>query len=150
MSVANKIGSHLAPVRIRELFLYPMRISHVLLTLSVLLGLSSAALDAAVDDVPSDLVDLAGVYICTGNNFDGTTYEGVVEIVRRNDTLCVFGSARLRVAVAWQQRRFVAPWIDTSLDSPQDIVQWREAPPIPEGSYRAQPRPVVGPYADRE
>jgi hypothetical protein len=107
-------------------------------------------LDAAVDDVPSDLADLAGVYICTGNNFDGTTYESVVEIVRHNDTLCVLGSARLRVAVAWQQRRFVASWIDTSLDSPQDIVQWGEAPPIPEGSYRAQPRSVVVPYADRE
>jgi len=61
-----------------------MRISHVL-TLSVLLGPSSAASDAAVDDVPF-LADLAGVDICTGKNFDGTTYEGVVEIVRQNDT----------------------------------------------------------------
>ena len=33
-----------------------MRISHVLVTLSVLLGPSSAASGAAVDDVPSDLV----------------------------------------------------------------------------------------------
>jgi hypothetical protein len=62
-----------------------MRISHVLLTLSVPLGPSSAASGAAVDDVPSDLADFAGVYICTGKNFDGTTYEGVVEIVRHND-----------------------------------------------------------------
>ena len=125
MSGANKIGSHLAPVRIRKLFLrgnvtvfgvsrlsdrrgaseafplvtaaswrnlgvvegaYPIRISHVLLTLSLLLGPLSGASGAAVDDVPSDLADLTGVYICTGKNFDGTTYEGVVEIVRRNDT----------------------------------------------------------------
>jgi hypothetical protein len=64
-----------------------MRISHVLLTLSVLLGPSSAAPGAAVDDVPSDLADLAGVCICTGKNFDATTYEGVVEIVRHNDTV---------------------------------------------------------------
>jgi hypothetical protein len=61
-------------------------IPHVLLTLSVLLGPSSAASGAAVDDISSDLADLAGVYICTGKNFDGTTYEGVVEIVRHNDT----------------------------------------------------------------
>src|SRR5688572_4557112 len=62
-----------------------MRISHVLLTLSVLLGPSIAASSAAGDDVPSDLADLAGVYICTGKNFDGSTYEGTVEIVRHND-----------------------------------------------------------------
>jgi hypothetical protein len=63
-----------------------MRISHVLLTLSVLLGPPIAASSAAVDAVPSDLADLAGVYICTGKNFDGSTYEGVVEIVRQHDT----------------------------------------------------------------
>ena len=63
-----------------------MRISHVLLTLSVLLGPSSAASGAAVDHVRSDLADLAGVSICTGKNFDGTTCQGVVEIVRHNDT----------------------------------------------------------------
>jgi glycogen operon protein len=34
-------------------------------------------------------------------------------------------------------------WIDTSLDSPHDIVEWRTAPPVPEGVYRAGPRSVV-------
>ena len=34
-------------------------------------------------------------------------------------------------------------WIDTALESPQDIVAWREAPPIPGNTYRAEARSVV-------
>ncbi len=34
-------------------------------------------------------------------------------------------------------------WIDTSLDSPDDIVEWQSAPPVPGGTYRAGPRSVV-------
>jgi glycogen operon protein len=34
-------------------------------------------------------------------------------------------------------------WIDTSLDSPQDIVEWPSAPPVPGRTYRAGPRSVV-------
>ena len=34
-------------------------------------------------------------------------------------------------------------WIDTSLDSPHDIVEWQTAPPIPGRAYRAGPRSVV-------
>ncbi len=34
-------------------------------------------------------------------------------------------------------------WIDTSLDSPQDIVEWRTAPSVPGRTYRAGPRSVV-------
>ena len=34
-------------------------------------------------------------------------------------------------------------WIDTSLDSPHDIVQWHTASPVPGRAYRAQPRSVV-------
>ena len=34
-------------------------------------------------------------------------------------------------------------WIDTSLDSPQDIVQWQTAPSTPGLSYRAEARSVV-------
>jgi len=34
-------------------------------------------------------------------------------------------------------------WIDTSLDSPQDIVEWQSAPPVPGRTYRAGPRSVV-------
>jgi glycogen operon protein len=34
-------------------------------------------------------------------------------------------------------------WIDTSLDSPDDIVPWQQAPVIPAGAYRAGPRSVV-------
>jgi isoamylase len=34
-------------------------------------------------------------------------------------------------------------WIDTSLDSPQDIVEWETAPKISERVYRAGPRSVV-------
>ena len=34
-------------------------------------------------------------------------------------------------------------WIDTSLDSPRDIVPWREAPVFTAGAYHAGPRSVV-------
>ena len=34
-------------------------------------------------------------------------------------------------------------WIDTTLDSPQDIVEWGTAPKVPGGTYRAGPRSVV-------
>ena len=34
-------------------------------------------------------------------------------------------------------------WIDTSLDSPQDIVEWQCALQVPGRSYRAGPRSVV-------
>ncbi len=34
-------------------------------------------------------------------------------------------------------------WIDTSLDSPDDIVAWENAPPVPTCSYQAGPRSVV-------
>jgi isoamylase len=38
-------------------------------------------------------------------------------------------------------------WIDTALDSPHDIAPWREAPPVPELTYRAEARSVVALYA---
>jgi isoamylase len=34
-------------------------------------------------------------------------------------------------------------WIDTTLDSPFDIVEWQKAPPVDGRSYRAGPRSVV-------
>ena len=34
-------------------------------------------------------------------------------------------------------------WIDTSLDSPQEIVEWQGALPVPGDTYRAGPRSVV-------
>jgi glycogen operon protein len=34
-------------------------------------------------------------------------------------------------------------WIDTSLDSPHDIVEWQTAPPVASRAYRAGPRSVV-------
>jgi glycogen operon protein len=34
-------------------------------------------------------------------------------------------------------------WIDTFQEPPEDIVAWREAPTIPECTYRAGPRSVV-------
>jgi glycogen operon protein len=40
-------------------------------------------------------------------------------------------------------------WIDTSLDSPHDIVPWQEAPEIPTAPYRAGPRSVVLLVAER-
>jgi glycogen operon protein len=34
-------------------------------------------------------------------------------------------------------------WIDTSLESPEDIVEWRSAPAVLHRPYRAGPRSVV-------
>ncbi len=34
-------------------------------------------------------------------------------------------------------------WIDTSLDSPNDISEWQASPPIPNNTYRAAPHSVV-------
>jgi glycogen operon protein len=34
-------------------------------------------------------------------------------------------------------------WIDTALDSPDDIVPWQEAPSIPSSPYRTEARSVV-------
>ncbi|HVK09396.1 MAG TPA: glycogen debranching protein GlgX [Gemmataceae bacterium] len=39
-------------------------------------------------------------------------------------------------------------WIDTSRPSPEDIVEWKAAPPLPDGSYRAGPRSVVMLYSE--
>jgi glycogen operon protein len=34
-------------------------------------------------------------------------------------------------------------WIDTALESPQDIVEWQAAPVVAGSKYRAVPRSVV-------
>jgi isoamylase len=34
-------------------------------------------------------------------------------------------------------------WIDTSLDSPDDVVPWEKAPPVQDGAYRVSDRSVV-------
>ena len=39
-------------------------------------------------------------------------------------------------------------WIDTFLDSPHDIVEWKSAPAIAARSYRAEPRSVVVLFRD--
>ena len=41
-------------------------------------------------------------------------------------------------------------WVDTGLNSPQDIVEWQKAPLVPGYSYRAEPRSVVMLYASLE
>jgi glycogen operon protein len=41
-------------------------------------------------------------------------------------------------------------WIDTSLESPNDIVPWQDAPIFADGSYRAGPRSVVALWAPLE
>ena len=41
-------------------------------------------------------------------------------------------------------------WIDTSLDSPKDIFEWRTSPGVPGFTYRAEARSVVVLFADLE
>lgn len=60
----------------------------------------------------------------------------------------------LMVNAWWQPLHFRLPptgladgcwhrWIDTALPSPNDIVVWAEAPPIPDHAYAVQARSVV-------
>ena len=52
-----------------------------ILLLPIVLGSLTFGLSAG----PAREPDLAGVYVCSGKNPDGTTYEGIVEIVKHND-----------------------------------------------------------------
>jgi glycogen operon protein len=53
----------------------------------------------------------------------------------------------------WEPLDFELPpgswrrWIDTSLSSPEEIVEWQAAPPIPGNSYHVGPRSVVMLYS---
>jgi glycogen operon protein len=40
-------------------------------------------------------------------------------------------------------------WIDTSLNSPQDIVEWQAAPAVQGGTYQAGPRSVIVLWANQ-
>jgi pullulanase/glycogen debranching enzyme len=75
----------------------------------------------------------------------------------RNEKLLVY----LILNAYWEPLDFELPlagngndswrrWIDTSLDSPHDIVDWQTAPPIPGRSYRAGARSVVVLFAGVE
>jgi glycogen operon protein len=39
-------------------------------------------------------------------------------------------------------------WIDTSLASPEDVVEWKAAPPVENGTYPVGPRSVVMLYSE--
>jgi isoamylase len=70
-------------------------------------------------------------------------------------------TANLRVYLIlnayWESLEFELPslgdhdvwhrWIDTSLDSPDDIVEWWAAPNVTSRAYLAGPRSVVGLFA---
>jgi glycogen operon protein len=53
-----------------------------------------------------------------------------------------FELPKLTGGKAWQR------WIDTALESPNDIVPWREAPGHPGDTYHAESRSVVVLTAD--
>jgi glycogen operon protein len=48
-----------------------------------------------------------------------------------------FELPKLAAAASWRR------WIDTALDSPQDIVPWQKASTVSAGTYRAEARSVV-------
>ena len=61
----------------------------------------------------------------------------------------LLGAAGLRSATAWPGvRTLLGRWIDTSLDSPNDIAQWQQAPAVPCSTYRAEAHSVVVLFAD--
>jgi len=47
-----------------------------------------------------------------------------------------------RPGISWRR------WINTALDSPQDIVHWDAAPPVPSSTLRAEPRSVIVLFAE--
>jgi glycogen operon protein len=55
----------------------------------------------------------------------------------------------------WEPLQFELPdvggtwrrWVDTALDSPEDIVRWQDAPPMPGQTYTVSPHSVVVVYA---
>ena len=51
---------------------------------------------------------------------------------------CLLGAARVRVADGWRTASSWRRWIDTALDSPDDIVPWQEAPAVPGQLYRVE------------
>ena len=53
-----------------------------------------------------------------------------------------FELPRLEGADSWRR------WIDTGLDSPNDIVPWQTAPVLPDASHRAESRSVVMLFAE--
>jgi glycogen operon protein len=53
-----------------------------------------------------------------------------------------FELPKLEAEISWRR------WIDTALDPPKDIVPWQVAPPVSEGTYRAEARSVVMLIAD--
>ncbi|MBP3956984.1 glycogen debranching protein GlgX [Gemmata sp. G18] len=66
----------------------------------------------------------------------------------KNDNLTFY----LVLNAYWEPLEFELPpatsgpwlrWIDTSLPSPEDIVEWRAAPPVAGGTYPVGPRSVV-------
>ena len=73
------------------------------------------------------------------------------EIAKRDAGPCdserVLGAAGVRGAAGpgpWRR------WIDTSLSSPDDIVEWKKAPSAPGRTYRVGPRSVVVLFAQTE
>ncbi len=72
----------------------------------------------------------------------------------RNEGLCF----HLILNAYWEPLEFELPkpeggpawrrWIDTALDSPQDIVPWQTAPVVPDLAYRVQARSVVMLFVD--
>jgi glycogen operon protein len=71
----------------------------------------------------------------------------------RNEKLCLY----LILNAYWESLEFELPpvsaetpwrrWIDTSLESPDDIIEWRAALPVATPTYRAGPRSVIALYA---
>jgi glycogen operon protein len=55
-----------------------------------------------------------------------------------------FELPKLEIKQSWRR------WIDTALDSPDDIVPWETAPQIPGDKYRVQDRSVVMLFAQNE
>jgi isoamylase len=87
-----------------------------------------------------------GVRLCAPD-WGENSHSIAVTAELRNEKLLV----HLILNAYWESLDFELPpvvgswrrWIDTSLDAPQDIVEWQKALPLPGNTYLAGPRSVV-------
>ena len=87
-------------------------------------------------------------------DWSGSSHSLATSSVCKNDNLVLY----LILNAYWEPLQFELPpmsnddyswhrWIDTSLESPDDIVEWQTAPTVTHRSYLAGPRSVVALFA---
>jgi len=101
-------------------------------------------------------IDNSAYYLLESNRSRYANYSGTGNTLNANHSQGF--SAYFIFSAYWEPLEFELPpvgngkpwsrWIDTSLDSPNDIVPWQESPAVTEQVYQAGPRSVVVLWTD--